>query len=1048
MLHLHLSNRPEPLAAALGALLRADPLPLLETEAVVTPSTAAARWLGFRLADSLGIATQTAFPFAAAYVWQLFGRVLSEVAAANPFDRAALQWRLLRLLGASAAPEVRRYLAGDDGTRACELADRLAALFERTLVERPDWIAAWSAGRRLGLGPDEGWQAGLWRSLAGELVDLAAEHPRERFFARLRNDAAARARLPRRISLWCVEAMPALYWEVFAGLAEWVELHVFVLAPSREYWGDIDRKREQLRVALEHPETALLYETGHPLLASLGRARQHAVVRLAETLGDGAEHAWFVAPPATLLGALQRDLLELELRNGAVADHSLQLHDCHGALREAEVLHDRLLDLFERLPGLQPSDILILTPDIETYAPLVEAVLTHAEPARRIPCAVADRPLAAAPLWRALRRLCTVAAGELDAESVMALLEEPALRRAFDIEAGDVPLLRDWVAQAGIRWAEDGRARRRRGLPADDAHTWRAGLRRLLLGVALPEAPERLWDGMLPAAGSEGSRAALLGRLIDFAEAVFGLSLKVGSPGTATEWSEILSGALQRFLQPDEAEEEQMQRLREALATLAARADAAHCVTPLPLAVLLRELDALLAEQASAQAFGGGRATIAALQPGRPLPARVLCLVGMNDGAWPRPAPQPGFDLLARHPRPGDRNRRGEERHAFLETLLCAGDALVVTYTGRDARSNVEQPPAAPLAELLDTLQAMTGLAAQDLVVAHPLQPFGAAYHDRSDARLFSYDSEHCLPGLQAPGAFLSLTAATAAAEELQVDLAQLQRFFANPARHFLRERLGIHLEESEELLETHEPFVPNKLEEYQLREACFELRRAGRDEAEIAGLLRARGWLPHGVAGELAGAAARAQAQVLWQRARPWREAEAVPAIDIDFRSGGVQLVGRLDGLTAQGLWRVRPGKTKARDRLRLWLAHLALQVGAPAGVARTSTLVAQDGVLALPPIEGVAALLADLLALWRDGQFAALPFYPESAWAWLRKGKCREEWEGGTYSDIGGERDDAYVRLALRDFPGDPLGESFQALARRILGPLQAACKGSGDD
>lgn len=1059
MLHLHLGNRPEPLVAALAALLRADPLPLLETEVVVTPSTAVSRWLGFRLADTLGIATQTAFPFAAAHAWQLIGRVLPEVASRNPFDRSTLQWRLLRLLGTSDAPEVRRYLSGDDGMRACELAGRLAALFERYLVERPDWIAAWSAGRRLGLGPDEAWQAELWRKLAGELVDPAAEHPRERFFARLQEDPAARARLPRRLSLWCVEAMPQLYWEVFAGLAEWVELHVFVLAPSREYWGDIDRKREQLRMALEHPETATLYETGHPLLASLGRARQHAVVRLADTLGSGTEHAWFVEPPATLLGTLQRDLLALAPCSRAAPDASLQVHDCHGALREAEVLHDRLLDLFERLPGLQPSDILILTPDIETYAPLVEAVLMHAEPALRIPCAVADRPLATAPLWRALRRLCAVAGGELDAESVMGLLEEPALRRAFDIEAGDMPLLRDWVAQAGIRWAEDGRARRRLGLPADDAHTWRAGLRRLLLGVALPDAPERLWKDMLPAAGSEGGRAALLGRFIDFCEALFDLSEKVGAGRTAGEWNDLLAGSLERFLLPDETEEGQMQRLREALAKLDEHVRDARCTTELPLAAVLRELDALLAEQAPAQAFAGGCATIAALQPGRPLPARVLCLVGMNDGAWPRPAPQPGFDLLARHPRPGDRNRRGEERHAFLETLLCARDALVLTYTGHDARSNVEQPPAAPLAELLDTLASMTGLSAQAFVVAHPLQPFGAAYRGGSrdgsrdsDGRLFSYDNEHCLPGMQTPSAFLAIDDATPgiADDELQVDLARLQRFFANPTRHFLHEQLGIHLEAGEELLEIHEPFVPDKLDEYRLRTACFELRRTGTDEAAIAQLLRARGWLPHGVAGEIACAAASAQADTLWQRARPWREAKAVPAIDIDFRGGGVQLVDRLDGLTSQGLWRVRPGSIRAIDRLRLWLDHLALQVCAPVDVMRESALIARDGVLRLLPLPSVADAaerLAELLAIYRDGRRMALPFYPETAWAWLTGGQWRRAWAGDAHRGIDGEGDDAYVRLALRDRAGEPLDDRFQALAQRILEPLRAACDSAAD-
>ncbi len=454
MLHIHLGNRPDSLFTELAKRMRAAPLPLLETEQVVVPSTAVARWLGLRLADALGIATQTAYPFPAAYVWQLFGRVLPDVATTNPFDRAAMQWRLLRLLGESRATQIRQYLVGDDGVRQFELAQKLADLFDRYLVERPDWISAWNAGKQLGLGPDESWQAPLWRALMSEFSGIAPEHPRERFFAHLRDDARARERLPRRIALFAVEAMPALYWDVFVGLAEWIEVHVCVLAPSREYWGDIDRLRERLRISIDHPEAAVLYETGHPLLASLGRARQHAIVRLADSAERVAseEHANFVEPSGTLLGTLQRDILELTSSTGVPADTTLQIHACHGAQREAEVLLDRLLDLFEKLPDLQTADILILAPDIETYAPIMAAVLMHAAPAHRIACAVADRPLATTPIWRSLHRLCVVVAGDLDAESVMSLLDEPALRRAFDITESELPRLRDWVKESGIRW--------------------------------------------------------------------------------------------------------------------------------------------------------------------------------------------------------------------------------------------------------------------------------------------------------------------------------------------------------------------------------------------------------------------------------------------------------------------------------------------------------------------------------------------------------------------------------------------------------------------
>ena len=1052
MLHIHLGNRSDTLATALSTLQRVDPLPLLEPETVVVPLTAVARWLDFQLADELGIATQNAFVFPAAHVWHLFGRVLPDVAASSPFDRAALHWRLLRLLGASRSPEVRHYLTDDDGTRQYELAGKLAALFDRYLVERPDWIAAWSAGARIGLGPDEAWQAGLWRELVAELSGVGSEHPRVRFLTALQSQLALRTRLPRRISLFCVEAMPALYWDVFVGLAQWIDLHVFVLAPCREYWGDIEQTRKRLRMEIEQPEAAVLYETGHPLLASLGKARQHATVRLADATTQVAstEHAYISPPPATLLGRLQRDILELAPGSGVPVDASLQIHACHGAQREAEVLLDRLLEQFEHLPDLQPADILILTPNIETYGPVVAAVLGHATRPHRIPCAVADRPLAVAPLWRALRQLCVVAAGELDAESVLSLLEEPALRRAFGIGENDLPRLRDWVAEAGIRWGIDGASRARRGLPADDAHSWRAGLQRLLLGVALPDTTDRLWQDRLPVGGIEGERAALLGRFVDCVEAVFGLAAKVSLRETAPAWQRLLLATLERFLTPDESEEAQAQRLREALGRIGEQASAAACAVRLPLTVLLREVDTQLAEQASAQAFVSGAATIAALQPGRPIAARVVCLVGMNDGAWPRPETPLGFDLIARYPRPGDRNRRGEERYALLEALLCATQALIVTYTGRDPRSNLELPPAAPLAELIDTLAAMTGKAITELVIEHPLQPFGTAYFERHDARLFSFDAEHCTQAAQQAAApFLSPETHVTGTESEDIGLDDLQRFFAHPVRHFLRRVLGIHLEESEELLDIHEPFVLDKLEAYRLRAMQFEGLVAGQAATSTARLLRARGWLPQGVAGDLAARSARDEALPLWQAAQSWLAAERLAPCETTVESAGLRLVARIDGLTNLGLWRVRHGNVRPVDRLRLWIDHLLLNLAAPMGVPLRSVLIARDAELAFGPEPRAHERLIDLLAVYQEGQRQALPFYPKTAWAWLEQKNVRREWEGDAYNDKPGERDDPYIRLALRDrdYAEDPLGEAFQQLARRIYGPLRDATR-VGDD
>lgn len=1065
MLYVHHGNRPERLAAALAGILRGNPRPLCECETVLVPSTALARWLEFRLADELGIAAQVRSAFPAAHVWHLFGRVLPDVAAHNPFDRETMQWRLLRLLGESRAAEIRHYLENDDGTRHFELAQQLAALFDRYLVERPDWLAAWSAGRWLGLGPDEAWQAELWRALLGDLPQVAAEHPRERFLTALRERPEARARLPHRLFLFCVEAMAELYWAVFVALAQWIDVHVFVLAPCREYWGDIERLRKRLRLEIEQPEAAMYYESGHPLLASLGRARQHAVVRLADAVTQvpSAEIDDFVTPPATLLGTLQSDILELKASKVS-ADATLQVHACHGAQREAEALHDRLLELFELLPDLKPADILILTPDIEIYGPIVAAVLANAPPARRLPCTVADRPLARLPLWRALRQLCVVAASDLDAESVLALLEEPALRRAFEIADEDLPRLRDWVSAAAIRWGIDGAARARRGLPADEAFGWRAGLKRLLLGVALPDTAERLWQGILPVAGIEGEGAALLGRFVQFADQLFELHAKLGAEATnsgvgyvqgggitpmsgarsASQWCALLAETFERCLLPDETEEAQAQRLREALRHIGEQADIARCSIPLPLRVLLRELDRLLAEQTPAQTFMSGSATIAALQPGRPVAARVVCLIGMNDGSWPRPRTVPSFDLLSTHPRVGDRDPRSEERYAFLEMLLCAREAVIVTYTGRDPRSNVELPPAPPLAELIDVVAAMTSRSVHEVVVQHPLQPFGVAYFDGQDARLSTYDAEHCPPEkIRAAQAFFGENLRLLRDEEEELDLAGLHRFFSHPVKFFLRERLGIHLEEREVLLEIHEPFVPDALERYRLREACFEALRAGKAEDEARVLLRARGWLPAGVAGDLVARSAHQEALKLWHRMRQRLAARPVEDLQIAHTAHGVRLTGRIRGLTEQGLLRVRHGELRAKDRLQLWVDHLLLNVAEPKSVPATSMLITRDETLQLDPVPKAQALLDDLLAWYRAGLERALPFYPETAWAWLENKGLKSAWEGDSYHGRRGERDDVYVRLFLRDRADDPLGEEFQKLAVAIFGPLREALK-----
>src|SRR5690606_18631152 len=111
------------------------------------------------------------------------------------------------------------------------------------------------------------------------------------------------------------------------------------------------------------------------------------------------------------------------------------------------------------------------------------------------------------------------------------------------------------------------------------------------------------------------------------------------------------------------------------------------------------------------------------------LPFRLVCLLGLDDGALPRRTPAAGFDLIAQRPRRGDRARRLDDRYLLLEIILSARSGLYLSYVGRDPRSNAELPPSVLVSEMLDVLDltavcADGGKVSERLRIQHPLQPF------------------------------------------------------------------------------------------------------------------------------------------------------------------------------------------------------------------------------------------------------------------------------------------------------------------------------------
>ncbi|MBL0720521.1 exodeoxyribonuclease V subunit gamma [Piscinibacter sp. Jin2] len=1088
-------NHAESLRALLVAWLARQPLAPLETEWLLVPSNGVAQWLKLALAadpaeGGLGLAAGLATELPARFLWQAYRAVLGEsaVPASSPYDRELLALRLMRLLpGLLAAPAfapLAGFLAQDaDGRKRQQLADRLADLFDGYQVYRADWLADWAEGRdrlaRPGAEPlplptEQAWQPALWRALRADvqaqLGEAAAEGGRasvhRRFLAAAQAPGTPRpAGLPRRVAVFGLSSLPPQTLEALAALGRWVQVLMLVHNPCEHEWSHLVAARDALRQASRRrprrpgSEGPIAEDALHlhaqPLLAAWGQQGRDFLRLLAQHDEPEAYAGRFAAigqridcfdpnPQDSLLRQLQDDIRDLrplaETRArwpevDPARDGSIRFHIAHGPQREVEALHDALLDAFAADPSLQPREVIVMVPEVADYAPHVQAVFGRHAPGdpRHLPFSLADRGQRRHdPLLAVLEGLLALPTRRLTVAEVLDSLAVPALRARFGLDEAELPRLRRWAEAARIRWGLHAGQREALGLPGlGGQHGWDAGLQRMLLGHAVGEGPA--WQGVEPLGEVGGLEAASLGPLIALLDTLERHRLALAEPAPPAAWGERLRALLDDCFQADdEADGYTLLRLDAALQAWLDACAAAGLDEPLPLASVAEPWLAALDRPALNQPFFAGAITVATLMPMRAIPFRVVALLGMQDGAYPRSRPPLDFDLMAADRRPGDRSRREDDRYLFLEALLSAREKLIVSWVGRSAQEPRERPASVLVAELREHLAAGWRLAgspeaAEDdaaarraagqallaaLTVEHRLQPFHPAYfalpEDGGDLRLRSHEPAW-RAGWQGPVASAGAGGAALAPlpPEASLRLAELQRMLKNPAASFLSRRLKVGLYEAAEEAAEHEPFDLSGLDVWALREAWIpELLDARAHGGPAPALhleaLRARaarrGDLPGGAFGTLAGERA-ARPLLAMLEALDELDADApqpLPdeALDLPL-PGGAQVLDRLDGLRAwadgRRLRQVVLPTDLVKDRhLRLdkllgpWLVHLAAHA---AGRPMESRVLSPVGHITLRPLEAAEAQAAwqALGEAWQQHLCAPLPLAPQAGFAWL---------------------------------------------------------------
>lgn len=1050
--------------------LRENPLqnPMAPERFVVT-NDGMKKWLSTYGAQEEGIVANWEFFFVAEQMWKLIRMMDDDIPEVLPSECDPMTWSLMRVL--EQHPEdpklgqLHRYVYDIDPEvqmyRSWKLCRVIARTFDQYLIYRPDMIIGWEEGRRMTKHVSEPWQMHLWKLLTDYWGQVHAD---EKWIHRAQihqelvetidsGEMWSRSKLPERIIIFGVPTMPPPYIQTFVKLSRQIDVCVYMLDD-------------------------LYFHSENALVTSMGKEGEDYDFYFRKYIEEDEEvrknlntyqFSYKEDPPTgvLLLDHIRRDLVQPEKENPPPiqGDRSVQVHSCHSALREVEVLHDQLLALLDENTSLTPSDILIMAPNMEIYAPAIDAVFgTPEQSLPDIPYSILDRgATVCGPLTDAFIKLMRLPGSRFKATQVLEFLGLEPIRAAFELTDEDLNKLERWIRENRIRWGINGKWKEAFELPKTRRFTWSAGLNRMMLGYAMKEEDDHLYEGIYPYPEVESlDDAELMGTLSKIMHSLFEFHQRADKEHTLDDWSRHLRMLADRFMPDEKKWLRELSQLRDQVEQLAEQQELAGFAKKVPYRIVRSYLDQNLSEQNENGGLIGRGITFSSLAPMRSIPFKVIGMIGMNDGAFPCPEVPVEFDLMGKEPRRGDRSRREGERHQFLENILSAGKVLYLSYVGQSNRQDAEFAPSVVIQEFLDYLENRFGVPAETLITKHRLQAFSPLYFtdEGKEKGLFSYSKlqEEIVKGLASrqdkTKTFISDSLPEPDEERRSLSVRELVQFYQHPARFLMRNRLGVYLEEEQVSTEDREPFFLGGLEGYQLGQEMLKRYMKGRDPASFRAIAMATDMLPQGWPGEESFQATLEEVRQFGADLQQAFEQEELESAEVNLRIEEFRLTGRLTDLYESGRVDYRYGSARSKDLIDLWIQHLVLQVVNPVGQkghSRLFTLDKKQGLVdhVLDPISAdeAHAYLIELLKNYWQGLMQPFPFFANTSYTYaeavIKKDKDHEEavkaayrkWMGSYGYSFEGE--DAYNHRIFGH--SNPLElEAFKTLAVSFWKPF----------
>lgn len=1058
------SNKMENLMEALVSILGDVPDNPMMPEWIGIQSRGMKQWIAMQMAQNFGVCTNMQFVFPRQMVDQILtsfdppGSMEDPENHPDSLNEDFFFWSVLKLLNENRSSKelssIESYIREDKtGKKRYQLSMKIAKVFDDYQVYRPELLMDWQKGRQtlpreIFKDPVAQWQAELWNQVISKNSRNHLAFKADLFLEKFSSKNIRTGDLPSRMSLFGISALPGLFLQVFEKISEVMDINLFLLTPSNQFFFDIKSAGQIGRIALKQeapidPES-LYYEITNPLLSSLGTSAKgfHASLEAFnyhEPFDDLFQDPINAAHEShTMLSQLQSDILNLVCRkegnrdapvNIAASDTSICIHACHSPMREAQVLKDLLLNEFEKDAELAPHDIIVMMPDVEAYAPFIESVFALETP---LPFSISDRrkKSESEPL-DAFLKILALRNSRLEQSCVLDLLESESIAKKFNITFDEITMIAKMAGAAKILWGRDAGYRETLGLPPFEENTWQFGFQRLFMGMAMPENQDILVQDILPCQPFEGLDLEVLGKFAAFCHTLFSDLKTLAGQKTIGKWCEVLKKISISLMDRNYKNKEDLTFLSQTIDQIRDDAQKAGFNEIVSFDMIYSILEQKLDLNISQGNFMAGNITFCNIMPMRSIPFKIVVLMGMDEKSFPRQSFNPGFSLIKKYPKPGDKIERDEDRYLFLETLLSARSKFICTYTGMSIQDNSKIPCAGIVSELTDTMdQSFILPEGAGCHFFHPLHPFNEAYFNQAGS-FFSFSNDNCkiakalcpdisqtskskIDGSKKDGSKKAKSKKYGSESRLfvrpsskkeskalpsSITLDEMIHFFKNPVEGFIKEGLDIKMQAIEEQTQDREVFSISGLDQYIL--GSFLVEKESADfiaepfrETDFYPFFKAMGSLPFGEKGKFEFDKMMNTAGPVIDAARVIASKKQLPPVAAQIDIDGVMVSANFPDIREDAVYFVTYGKLNSARLLSGWIRHLFLNICAPPDYPRKTILVGRDPkgktpvlTCSFPALESQAfQYFKELTQIYVKGGGQPFYFFCETSWQFVR--------------------------------------------------------------